>query len=82
MATEKLNTPTRDTRDIIAVAVRALDRIWIDGKRYAKAGIILNDFSPNGVFQLNLYDELQPRPHSKTLMKVLDGINHSGMGKI
>lgn len=82
LATEKLNTPTRDTRDIIAAAVRALDRIWIDGHRYAKAGIMLNDFSPNGVSQLNLFDEVQPRPHSDALMKVLDGINHSGMGKI
>ncbi|MDR8290824.1 DNA polymerase V subunit UmuC, partial [Acinetobacter baumannii] len=64
VATEKLNTPTRDTRDIIAAAVRSLDRIWLDGHRYAKAGIMLNDFSPNGVAQLNLFDDVQPRPHS------------------
>ncbi len=82
MATEKLNTPTRDTRDIIAAAVRSLDRIWLDGHRYAKAGIMLNDFSPNGVAQLNLFDDVQPRPHSDALMKVLDGINHSGLGKV
>ncbi|HHB9143583.1 TPA: DUF4113 domain-containing protein [Klebsiella pneumoniae] len=82
VATEKLNTPTRDTRDIIAAAVRSLDRIWLDGHRYAKAGIMLNDFSPNGVAQLNLFDDVQPRPHSDALMKVLDGINHSGLGKV
>lgn len=34
------------------------------------------------ISQLNLFDEVQPRPHSDALMKVLDGINHSGMGKI
>ncbi|HAU8267525.1 DUF4113 domain-containing protein, partial [Klebsiella pneumoniae] len=69
-------------RDIIAAAVRSLDRIWLDGHRYAKAGIMLNDFSPNGVAQLNLFDDVQPRPHSDALMKVLDGINHSGLGKV
>ncbi|MGE5989800.1 Y-family DNA polymerase [Klebsiella michiganensis] len=82
VATEKMHTPTRDTRDIIAAAVKALDRIWIPGHRYAKAGIMLNYFSPNGVSQLNLFDEIQPRPQSDELMKVLDGINHSGLGKV
>lgn len=82
MSSEKLNTPTHDTRDIIAAAVKALDRIWLEGRRYAKAGIMLNDFTPNGVSQLNLFDEIQPRPASDELMKVLDGINHSGLGKV
>ena len=82
LATEKLTTPTRDTRDIITAAVRALDRIWVSGHRYAKAGIMLNDFSPTGVSQLNLFDDVQPRAHSEELMKVLDGINHSGLGKV
>lgn len=82
VATEKLTTPTRDTRDIIAAAMKALDRIWDDGRRYAKAGIMLNDFTPNGVSQLDLFDEVQPRPASDALMHVLDGINNSGLGKV
>lgn len=82
VGTEKLRTPTRDTRDIISAAMKALDRIWKDGHRYAKAGIMLNDFTPTGVSQLNLFDEVQPRAHSDQLMKVLDGINHSGLGKV
>lgn len=82
VASEKLLLPTRDTRDIINAAVKALDRIWMDGHRYAKAGVMLNDFTPTGVSQLNLFDEVQPREHSDALMKVLDGINHSGKGKI
>lgn len=81
-ASEKLNTPTRDTRDIIAAAIKALDRIWVDGLRHAKAGIMLNDFTPTGVSQLNLFDEVQPRAHSDELMKILDGINQSGLGKV
>ncbi|EIZ1086466.1 Y-family DNA polymerase [Klebsiella oxytoca] len=82
LATEKLLTPTRDTRDIIAAAVKALDRIWVSDHRYAKAGVMLNDFSPTGVSQLNLFDEVQPRPQSDALMKVLDSINHTGLGSV
>ncbi|HAK5293689.1 TPA: Y-family DNA polymerase [Salmonella enterica] len=82
VASEKLLLPTRDTRDIISAAVKALDSIWLDGHRYAKAGVMLNDFTPSGVSQLNLFDEEQPRAHSDELMKVLDRINHSGKGKI
>lgn len=82
VASEKLLMPTRDTRDIINAAVKALDRIWLDGHRYAKAGVMLNDFTPFGISQLNLFDEIQPRANSDELMKVLDGINHSGLGKI
>ncbi|EKS7709182.1 Y-family DNA polymerase [Salmonella enterica] len=72
VASEKLLLPTRDTRD----------SIWLDGHRYAKAGVMLNDFTPSGVSQLNLFDEEQPRAQSDELMKVLDRINHSGKGKI
>lgn len=82
MASEQLMIPTQDTRDIIAAAVRSLERIWQDGHRYAKAGVMLNDFTPTGISQLNLFDDEQPRACSSELMKVLDGINHSGLGKV
>ncbi|EGS9018070.1 Y-family DNA polymerase [Salmonella enterica] len=82
VTSEKLMTPTQDTRDIIAAAVKALDRIWVNGHRYAKAGCMLNDFTPTGVSQLNLFDDIQPRSNSNQLMKVLDGFNHSGLGKV
>lgn len=82
VASEKLMTPTQDTRDIIAAAVKALDRIWVNGHRYAKAGCMLNDFTPTGVSQLNLFDDTHPRSNSNQLMKVVDGINHSGLGKV
>ena len=82
LASEKLLTPTQDTRDIINASVRALDRIWVCGYRYAIAGCMLNDFTPTGVSQLNLFDTSQPHGNSDQLMKVLDGINHSGLGKV
>lgn len=43
-----------------------------------KAGIMLDDFTPDGVSQLNLFDDRQPRKNSVQLIKVLDGINQSG----
>lgn len=82
VATEKLLTPTQDSRDIIAAATTALERIWKDGHQYAKAGVMLNDFTCSGVSQLQLFDERPTRPHSAELMKVLDGINHSGLGQV
>ena len=82
MATESLAVPTRDTRDIIEAAMRALDKIWRNGHRYAKAGVMLGRFSPTGVSQLNLFDEAAPKANSDQLMKVIDGINQSGLGNI
>jgi hypothetical protein len=82
VATEKLLTPTQDTRDIIAAATTALDVSGRTAPQYAKAGVMLNDFTGSGVSQLQLFDERPPRPHSAELMKVLDGINHSGLGQL
>lgn len=81
-AGEKLTLPTQDTRDIIGSAMRSLDRIWLEGRRYMKAGIMLDNFTPNGVSQLNLFDDNRPRANSAQLMKVLDGINQSGLGNV
>lgn len=82
LASEKLPVASRDSRDIISTAVRLLARIWVPGHRYAKAGVMLNDFTPQTVSQLNLFDEYQPRADSEALMGLLDSINHSGLGKI
>lgn len=77
----RLMLATQDTRDIVAAAVKALDAIWRDGFRYQKAGIMLNDFCDKPG-QIDLFDEHPPRAGSEQLMKAVDGINHSGLGKI
>jgi DNA polymerase V len=81
-ASIKLITPTQDTRDIIAAAIRCLDAIWQPGHRYQKAGVMLQDFYSQGIAQLNLFDEFQPRPNSERLMTALDHINKSGRAKV
>lgn len=60
----------------------ALDRIWVDGHRYMKAGIMLGDFFSQGVAQLSLFDEYQPQANSEALMRVIDGLNQSGKASL
>jgi DNA polymerase V len=43
---------------------------------------MLNDFTPSGVAQFNLIDDVQPRANSKPLTQVIDHINQTGMGNI
>lgn len=74
-ASVKLLTPTQDSRDIISAATRCLDRIWKEGHRYQKAGVMLGDFFSQGVVQLNLFDDNAPRADSEKLMAVLDRLN-------
>lgn len=81
-ASGRLAIPSNDTCDIIRVAVSALDRIWKDDFRYMKAGVMLSDFFSQGVAQLNLFDEHQPRPNSSELMQTLDRLNQSGRGTV
>ncbi|CAI1560882.1 translesion error-prone DNA polymerase V subunit UmuC [Serratia nevei] len=81
-ASMKLLTPSNDTRDIINSATNSLKRIWVDGHRYMKAGVMLADFFSNGVAQLNLFDDNSPRKNSVALMETIDKLNNSGKGKI
>lgn len=81
-ASGRLAIPTNDTRDIIRVATQALERIWKPGFRYMKAGVMLSDFYSQGVAQLNLFDEYQPRLNSQALMQTIDRLNHSGRGTV
>jgi len=81
-ATGKLLTPSNDTRDIIRVAMDVLDRKWVDGHSYMKAGVMLGDFYSQGVAQLSLFGEYQPRANSEVLMRVIDGLNQSGKASL
>ncbi len=81
-ATTVLTTPSNDTRDIIGGATEALARIWADGHRYMKAGVMLSDFFSSGVAQLNLFDAYRPRANSAALMDVIDRLNGSGKGTV
>ncbi len=78
----RIETPTQDTRDIIAAATKCLDAIWQEGHRFQKCGVMLGDFYSQGIAQLGLFDEHPPRPKSEQLMAVLDDIHQKGKGRI
>ncbi|BFM48102.1 translesion error-prone DNA polymerase V subunit UmuC [Marinomonas sp. THO17] len=78
----ELPCPTDDTRDLLAVANSIFRRIWRPGFRYMKAGVILSDFYEPGSFQADLFSPVGSRRHAKGMMKVLDQINHSGIGHV
>ncbi|MGR5093451.1 translesion error-prone DNA polymerase V subunit UmuC [Vibrio maritimus] len=81
-ASGELLIPSCDTRDFIELANHLLKRIWKDGFRYAKAGVMLSDFYDPGMFQPRLFDDVSTRSNSQQLMSVLDSINQSGAGKV
>lgn len=78
----QLMTPTQDTREIIAAAIRCLEVVWRDGHRYQKAGIMLGDFYSQNVAQLDLFDVNAPRPGSEALMALMDRLNQQGRGTL
>lgn len=74
--------PTSDTRDIIDFALQALELIWRDGYRYAKAGVTLGDFYQSHVAQLDMFSQQLPRANADELMSAVNQINRSGLGKV
>lgn len=47
-----------------------------------KTGVSLDNFTPNSITQLTLFDDYHPSANSRKLMSILDGINQSGVGSI
>lgn len=77
-----LVTPSNDTREFVALALEGLNKIYVPGYRYAKAGIVLSQFVSGEGYQPDMFAP-EPRRNSETLMKVVDGINvRYGRGSI
>ena len=78
----ELPNPTDDTRDLLEVAGVLFSRLWRDGFRYMKAGVMLADFYEHDAFQQDFFKIDGPKNHSKALMSVVDEINRSGLGNV
>ena len=74
--------PTDDTRIIIKNANRILDQIFADGYQYAKAGILLSDFTNKYGYQMSLFDEKRDEKMASRLMETVDYINLMEIAKI
>ena len=81
-ATGSLPQASSDTRDFLQLASRLFDSIWAAGYRYAKAGVMLADFSPAGQIQYSLFEPQCDTRQSDQLMSTVDRINHQGIGKV
>ncbi|MDX5408550.1 MAG: DUF4113 domain-containing protein, partial [Chromatiaceae bacterium] len=72
----ELDSPSSDTRVFLASAMRLLDSLWVNGYRYAKAGVMLADFYDPGVYQPSLFDEpLAVKESDQKLMQLIDIVN-------
>jgi DNA polymerase V len=71
-----LDIPSKDTRVFLAKAMQLLDSLWVNGYRYAKAGVMLTDFYDPGVYQASLFDEQpQQKEADGKLMQLMDNLN-------
>jgi len=70
----RLPAPTNDTRDLLRSAGECLRRIYRDGFRYYKAGVMFIELVPEDRIQGSLFIPAQ-RPDSRRLMQVMDRVN-------
>lgn len=74
--------PADDTRDLLRAALAGLEALYRPGYAYAKAGVVLSQFSERGAITGDLFAP-QPRPNSERLMAVMDAINlRQGRGTV
>lgn len=71
----KLPYPTNSSIELSKFAVQALEKVFINGYAYKKAGVILMNFTPESNVQLNLFHNSNPK-HAP-LMQVMDKINNA-----
>ncbi|NRP53343.1 translesion error-prone DNA polymerase V subunit UmuC [Marinobacterium sp. xm-m-383] len=72
---ERLVEPTDDTRRLLAASMRLIERIWLGGYQFAKAGVMLSDFYDPKLQQQTLFCA-EGDSRSEALMTTLDQINY------
>ena len=69
-------TPTSSTIPIVKAAAEVLDRIFVQGVQYKRAGVIVMGISPNSPIQQDLFDmDAEQIQKLKRLDEVVDRIN-------
>lgn len=77
-----LPCPTNDTAELIGYTALAVDRLFKDGFRYKKAGVMLTELATAAAAQAGLFDEVD-RPRRQKLMQVMDELNRQmGSGTV
>ena len=78
----QFSNPVNDTRSILAGANQALQDCFRQGYAYAKAGVLLSQFSHSSVIQRSLFDDLHKSFYQKQnedLMRCIDSMNAEGV---
>lgn len=76
----RLPVPSSYTPRLIHVACRLLDRIYREGYRYKKAGVMLYEIMPEGDAQLDLFSGFRDTDRTRRLMQAVDRVNRT-MGR-
>ena len=71
----KLPFSTDSNITLAKYSIQALDRIFIEGFEYKKAGVIVGNISPKPYKQMNLFENENPK--HKALMQTIDYLNAS-----
>jgi DNA polymerase V len=70
-----LERPTASTMELISYALLGLRKIYKEGIKYKKAGVILMGITQEKEIQLNFFYTPYPKSKDEELMKALDEIN-------
>jgi DNA polymerase V len=73
------------TPDITRAGITCLKRIFIDGKRYKKAGVILSNIVPEENLQFSVFEKFNPKleKEKSNIMKMVDKLNSTyGIGTV
>jgi DNA polymerase V len=76
----RLPVPSAYTPRLIQVARDLLARIYREGYRYKKAGVMLYEIMPQGDAQLDLFSRFHDTERGRRLMRAVDGLNRA-MGR-
>ncbi len=57
-ASARFSETTNDTGEVVALAMRLGERLWRDGFRYSKAGVMITELMPETIWQPALWGEL------------------------
>ncbi len=70
----QLPVPTNDSTELVHYAVSGLKKIFANGYRYKKAGVIITEIVPERPLQTTMFDERNREKFGKAMM-VMDKIN-------
>ena len=73
-ASARFAATTNDTGEVVSLAVRLGERLWKEGFRYSKCGVIITELLPETIRQPALWGELD-RDRRERAWKVMDKLN-------